>query len=381
MESPESPHLSTNVPEAAPAQPAIPASVRLGGFLAWLGVCLCFLLLQGNAALRSYLCPMSGGCETVLGSQYATLWGISLAWAGVAFYVILLGLWLAVGAIASLRVRLWLLDGMLWLVLFGLTFSLGLMYVQFAVLHAFCPLCTASAVTVAASVVTAFRARRVVATAPVGASRAEALTLALFAVLPFLIFVAGNLAERNPPGSLWVIDLSTAHRIGPANAPVQIVVFSDFQCGFCRQLVPVLQRVRRDFAQDVTIVFRHFPLEGHPRAVPAAIAAECAAEQGAFWEYHDKLFAEGGDFDDAELIKLASSLGLDQQRFTTCLHSAHPRDVVEASFREAIKLGLPGAPSVFLNGRRMEGPLTYENLARRIKVSLRPPTRGGASRD
>ncbi|MEI9897767.1 MAG: thioredoxin domain-containing protein [Chthoniobacter sp.] len=78
------------------------------------------------------------------------------------------------------------------------------------------------------------------------------------------------------------------------------------------------------------MVFRHFPLEGHPRAFAAAVAAECAGEQDAFWPYHDKLFAEGGDLDAAKFLALASSLGLDQERFRVCLQSEHPRREVEA---------------------------------------------------
>jgi predicted DsbA family dithiol-disulfide isomerase len=282
-------------------------------------------------------------------------------------------MWLAVMAIASNRVRRWLLDGVLWLALAGLTFSSGLMYVQFFILHAFCPLCTGSAVTVGALLVTTLRARRMVATVSPGASPAGALTLGLFAALSILIFSADNLVTKKPAGGFLVMDLPTAHRKGPANAPVQIIVFSDFQCGFCRQLAPVLQKVEGEFSQQVAIVYRHFPLAGHSRAFPAAVAAECAAEQGAFWPYHDQLFAEGGNLDDARLLELASSLGLDRQRFNACLRSDGPRQMVEANLREATELGLPGAPSLFLNGRLIEGPLTYENLTKRIRESLRTP--------
>ena len=103
------------------------------------------------------------------------------------------------------------------------------------------------------------------------------MTLALFAAFPVLIFVTGILVEQKSPGGLWMIDLSTAHRAGPADARVQIAVYSDFQCVFCRQLVPVLQQLRTAFPQEVAIVFRHFPLESHPRAFAAALAAECAS--------------------------------------------------------------------------------------------------------
>ena len=327
--------------------------------------------------MHSFFCPVRGGCATVLGSQYATLRGIPLPWLGVAFYLALLALWLLVSAIDPLPVRLRLLDGIQWCVLIGLTFSAGLMYVQFAVLHAFCPLCTASAAIVAGLLVTTYRARLAIGGNPRSASPAEAAMLAIFALSSVLLFAAGSFTQPDKPRGLWMADLSTAHRVGPSDAPVQIVVYSDFQCTFCRELVPVLQKVRAEFPQQVTIVYRHFPLEAHPRAFAAAVAAECAAEQGLFWEYHDKLFAASGDLDDAKLLELASSLGLDQQRFNACMHSTPPRQAVEANLREAMELGLPGAPSVFLNGRRIEGPLTHENLVNRIKEQLRVPA-GGA---
>jgi len=315
----------------------------------------------------------------VLTSQFAMVRGIPLAWFGLAFYGFLLALWLAVSAIASLNARLWLMDVMVWVMLAGLTFSLGLMYLQFFRLHAFCPLCTTSAVTVAASVITAWRARSVVGSGSAGVSPSAAWTLAIFAVFPTLIFATGQEMESKTPGGLQLVDLATAHRLGPVNAPVQIVVYSDFQCPFCRQLAPVLEQLQHDFHGKVAVLYRHFPLAGHPRAWPAAMASECAAEQGAFWKYHDKLFNEGGDLSDARLLELASSLGLDQQRFQACLQSDRPREIVAAGLREATGLGLPGAPGIFLNGRRFEGPLTYDALGKRINAALAASPSGEAS--
>jgi protein-disulfide isomerase len=376
MGFPEPPPPPTTDPTASSGALAVPLSVRLGSLLAWLGVCICFLLLQGETALRSWLCPVRGGCETVLASRYSNLRGLPLPWLGVAFYLMLLGLWLSVSASASLRLRLRVLDSVVWCALAGTTFSAGLTYLQLATLHAICPLCLASALTVAALLLTALWAKRAVASGHAGASPAGAVTLALFAVLPALILAAGNFAEKGTAKGLWLVDLSTAHRVGPVDAPVQIVVYSDFQCEFCRKLVPVLQEIRGEFPQEVAIVYRHFPLAVHPRAFAAAVASECAAEQGAFWQYHDQLFAQGGDLGDAKLLELASSLGLDRERFSACLQSDRPRRVVEGNLREAAQLWLPGAPSVFVNGRRVEGAPTRDALAKRIKELLQTQSRG-----
>ena len=283
----------------------------------------------------------------------------------------LLVLWLVAYAIPSSSRRVLLLDAILWLTVVATTFSLGLMVVQFVLLHAFCPLCTASAAIVVALLVTAVRARSVAPLENAGASPGGAISLGFFALLPLIVFVLSTAIGDSSPRGLWLADLSKAHRLGPAEAPVQLVVYSDFECSFCRQLAPVVRRLQSEYPHDVTIVFRNFPLDIHPRAFPAAVAAECAAsEQGAFWEYHDKLFAEGGDLSDGQLMALAASLGLDQARFTACLRSAAPRQQVEADLREAIGLDLPGSPIVFLNGQRLDGPLTYERLLQKIQALL-----------
>ena len=306
----------------------------------------------------------------VLGSRFADVRGIPLPGIGATFYLVVLILWLVAFATPASKSRLLLFDGILWLTIAGTTFSAGLMYVQFGLLHAFCPLCTTSAIVVLALLFTAVRARRVAALENAGSSLGGAINVGLFAVLPLLYFFLSASITNPSPKGLWLADLSKAHRLGPADAPVQLVVYSDFQCSFCRQLAPVLRRLQSEFPQDVAVVFRNFPLDVHPRAFPAAVAAQCAGEQGAFWEYHDKLFAEGGDLEEARLIALAASLGLDQTRFTACLRSAPPRQQVEADLREATGLNLPGAPMVFLNGRRVDGPLTYEQLLQKIQTLL-----------
>ena len=308
----------------------------------------------------------------MLASKYAQVRGVPLPWFGAIFYLVVLGLWLVIYAVPSRRTRLGLLDGLLWLVIAGLTFSAGLMYLQFAVLHAFCPLCTTSALLVTALLFTLFRVRRRIIEDNAGASPGGAAQLALFAVVPLGVFAVSLLAADQSPNRLLLADLSAAHRLGPADAPVQLVVFSDFQCGFCRELAPTLRHLQEEFPGKVAVVFRHFPLAGHPRAFPAAIAAECAGEQGAFWPFHDQLFAENENLDEASFLAVASSLGLDQARFAACLRSERARQQVEANMREGMQLGLEGTPTVFLNGRKVEGPLSHDRLAQRIKEALAP---------
>jgi protein-disulfide isomerase len=351
---------------------AVPWVVHLGGLLAWAGMLICWLLAARESFGPSFLCPAGGGCDTVLASRYAVLLGVPLPWFGMAFYGVAFALWLAVSATASRRPRLRLADGILWLALAGTTFSAGLMMLQFGVLRAFCPLCTASAAIMLALLGTALRARRVLAEKDAGASLPGAVTLALFALLSSAILLVAARGGDRGAGRIHLLDLAAAPSSGPRTARVQLVVFSDFQCHFCRELAPVLHRLRADFPQDLLVVFRHWPLAAHPRALAAAVAAECAGEQGRFWEYHDRLFAERGELDDAKLLTLAGEAGLDQALLAACLRSGGMRARVEASRREAGRLGLEGVPAVFLNGRRVRGPLDHAALTRRIQEALAP---------
>jgi protein-disulfide isomerase/uncharacterized membrane protein len=176
---------------------------------------------------------------------------------------------------------------------------------------------------------------------------------------------------RAPKVRSLQIDLSSAKLAGPKNAPIQLVVFSDFQCRFCSDLAGVLKRIRAEFPEKVLVAYRYFPIEAHDRAMAAAIAAECAAEQGKFWEYHDGLFAEHGDLSDSTLSSLAKAVGLDPERFGQCQNSAHARQVVETSRQEAVAFGLEGAPIIALNGRIIGGTVAYEKLRAEVLEVLK----------
>jgi protein-disulfide isomerase len=358
-------------PEARP-YPRPPQPLLLTAcLLAWLGVLICFLLLGRAAAL---FCHAHLGCEKVLSSGFSAFLGIPLPWVGGAFYAgILALLFLALGTSVKAR-QLRALSAALWFSVAAASFSAALMWVQFGVLRAFCPLCTASAVTIFALAFVLWRLLPLAEESDVAASRASAITLAGFTALTsaaFALMIAANPAGAMPGPKRLDIDLSTAKISGPRDAPVQLVVFSDFQCQFCAQLAPVLGRVREEFPNDVLVAYRYFPLETHSRAIPAAIAAECAAEQGAFWDYHDRLFAEGGDLSDARLLSLATSLQLDEGKFRECLNSERAKRAVDASYQDAVKSGLAGAPSLFLNGDQIGGVVTYDALAPQLRERIK----------
>ncbi len=144
---------------------------------------------------------------------------------------------------------------------------------------------------------------------------------------------------------------------GAPMAPVTIVEFSDFQCPHCATAHPELARLVREFEGQVKLVFKHFPLSSHSRAVAAARAAEAAGRQGKFWEMHDLLFDHQRELEDADLERYGAMLGLDAERFKTDMAAPESLERVEADRAEGVKLGIEGTPSIFVNGRLFREPL------------------------
>lgn len=142
---------------------------------------------------------------------------------------------------------------------------------------------------------------------------------------------------------------------GPATAPVTIVEFSDYQCPFCRRAHPTVEQLLADYGDKIRFVYRDYPLNFHPRAVPASVAARCAADQGKFWEYHNNLMVNQGDLSDTDLSKRAADLGLDEAEFATCTTEKRHEDAIQASFEDGAALGVTGTPAFFINGRAIVG--------------------------
>jgi protein-disulfide isomerase len=163
--------------------------------------------------------------------------------------------------------------------------------------------------------------------------------------------------------------------LGKPDAPVTIVEFSDFQCPFCARVMPTLKRIKETYGDRVRIVWKDFPLTAiHPQAFKAAEAGQCAREQGKFWEYHDRLFANQQALEPEFLKKYASELGLDAAAFGTCLDSAKFAERVQGHIGAGSELGVNSTPSVYINGRLLNGAHPYETFAAIIDEEL---ARGG----
>lgn len=181
------------------------------------------------------------------------------------------------------------------------------------------------------------------------------------------------------PASVLVEDwqgfADAGHRLGPADAPVTIVEFGDYQCRYCREAEPHLLAIRRRFGDSISLVFRHFPLIVESVSYTAAGAAECAAEQGAFWDYHRRLFQsrdwQREDPTDA-FVNIGIDVGLDDQAlFRACVESNVPVATITADLQAVERLGIVGTPAFLVNERLVMGvldslefDLTYRELRR-----------------
>ena len=157
---------------------------------------------------------------------------------------------------------------------------------------------------------------------------------------------------------------------GPADAPITIVEFSDFQCPYCSRVNPTLQKVNETYGGKVRIVFRDLPLPMHQQAAKAAEAAACANEQGKFWEMHDKLFASQQKLQVTDLKQHAADLGLTADAFNQCLDSGKFTAAVKQDSEDAARYGLTGTPGFFINGRLLVGAQPYEAFAQVIDEEL-----------
>ena len=144
--------------------------------------------------------------------------------------------------------------------------------------------------------------------------------------------------------------------LGLAEAPVTVVMFCDFQCPYCAEAGPVVDKLASSYPAEMRFVYRHYPVERvHADAGRAAEAAYCAQEQGRFWDMYRSMMANQGELDLSGLIRQAGDIGLDSRPFARCLESGRHRADWRRDQTDGRALGVSGTPTFFVNGTRIEG--------------------------
>jgi protein-disulfide isomerase len=153
--------------------------------------------------------------------------------------------------------------------------------------------------------------------------------------------------------------------LGPKDAPVTIVEFSDFQCPFCSRAEATVKAVLEKYKGKVRFVYRDYPLSFHPFAAKASEAAQCANDQGKFWEFHDALYADQSKLAVADMQATAGRLGMDADKFKTCVDSGKYSAEVAKDIQDATKAGVSSTPSFFINGVSVvgaQGPEAFNDI-------------------
>jgi protein-disulfide isomerase len=156
-----------------------------------------------------------------------------------------------------------------------------------------------------------------------------------------------------------VIDVGTGGRPekGPKDAPITMVVFSDYECPFCRRAEETVVQVLKTYDGKIRYVFRDYPLPFHAKARPAAVAANCAREQGKYWEFNHKLWT--GDLSNEGLKKIATEVGLDQAKYDACF-AKNDQKSIDQDLADGAAVGVNGTPAFFINGRMLSGAQPFE---------------------
>lgn len=190
----------------------------------------------------------------------------------------------------------------------------------------------------------------------------------------------GTVAEAEPSQQIQIPETLTRYDVpldddpvlGPEDAPITLVAFSDYQCPYCKRWHDdVFGKLVEEYGDKVRFVYRDFPLNSiHPQAAPAAQAANCANEQGAFWEYHNALFSYKYDFGDQAFEQYALELGLDAAALMECYQSGRYANEVDADLEFASQFGISSTPTFFLNGIAVVGAQPYDVFKQLIDLEL-----------
>ncbi len=170
-----------------------------------------------------------------------------------------------------------------------------------------------------------------------------------------------NLADSSSSEPVAIFHITPYdHLRGNYNAPVTLVVFNDFTCPYCQQYALTLEQLMHSYQDKVRLVWKHFPL--NQNYLLAAIASECADEQGKFWDYAHGLYTHQEPYTRDFYLQLAQQLNLDKDKFEACLSSDKYNAKIKADYYEGVMKGVLGAPATFINGTYFPGAIPLDEL-------------------
>jgi protein-disulfide isomerase/uncharacterized membrane protein len=375
---------------------------------------------HGESAASAVVRPICGqeatsGCETVKRSSYSQIAGWPSAAVGVFYYGSLL-LLLSLVLLADKTLRPRGLALALLLCAAGVVVDLFLLGIQAFALHAFCTLCLLSYIGSVGGLILLLPARRALS-ALLRSPLADGGRLLLGAwAAGSLILLAGVAATELALDDREVLadparaqeyflnqavrkfqhapvlapDLTGAPMLGARNAPLRVVVYSDFLCPWCREFAGFLIQYLPRVQEQLSVSFKHYPLDQtcnpalartlHPGSCAMALGGVCAAEQGRFWPYHESAF--GAALEKAgrsEAVNAARQSGLDLPSFERCLDSDAAAQHLARDIAEAHALGVTGTPTVVLNGKQIDRagdlPLMVQVESARLGLARQPETK------
>jgi len=344
-------------------------------------------------------------CDTVVTSRYGTLLRVPVSVWALGYYVLLFALAVrAAGSPTPARDRA-RADAFAWAVA-GSLFSAYLATISALVLKTLCLLCAGLYAVSAAALLGAWMQASPLREALARLSerwdavrRRPALSAALGAGVIGVFVLSGWLGAEtrltreqvfhsSPQFYDWymsqpIVDttpIAGGYPQGPENAPIQLVEFSDFECPHCAQAYMILRDLLPRYQNQIRFTHHHFPLssdcnetmpdKGHEHACHAAIAGDCAAQAGKFSPYANLLFANQGNLDDKALIEYAKQVGLDVAAFEKCLSSPEAAEHVAEDVKIGAKVGIRSTPTFFINNRKLEGNMPFQNWLYAFAVEL-----------
>ena len=193
----------------------------------------------------------------------------------------------------------------------------------------------------------------------------------IFGGVGFWIYHVNTAQPALPQTARLPIPVGNSPMLGSEEAPVTVVIFSDFECPFCAQFAKesMPQIIERYVDTNMTsIVFKHYPISSHQHSMLAAQAAVCAAQQQKFWEYHDLLFDNQEKLLREDLVLAAAAVGLDSQRFLSCIDAVE--GIVVADRDLGTSVGVTGTPTFYFNGRKVAGALSADGFGEELAKEL-----------